>query len=87
MKQTVQDLLLVLLWVLIFVAIGLGVYLVFQSKAKPAEVKPVTQTQPSKDTYGTCDEYHDAGIGDIPRSDPRYLPELDKNDDGLACNF
>ena len=36
-------------------------------------------------TFENCDAAAAAGIYNIPSSDPRYLPELDSNGNGIAC--
>lgn len=39
----------------------------------------------SDNTYGSCAEYNAHGIYDIPRSDPRYRSNMDRDGDGRAC--
>ena len=36
-------------------------------------------------TFDTCDAAAAAGIYNIPSDDPRYLPQLDSNGNGVAC--
>jgi len=36
-------------------------------------------------TYQTCAAAFAAGVHDIPFGDPRYLPRLDRDHDGIAC--
>ncbi|MFJ4410079.1 excalibur calcium-binding domain-containing protein [Streptomyces sp. NPDC088910] len=42
-------------------------------------------TGPPATTYKDCTDAHDHGASDIPSSDPRYRPKLDRDHDGLAC--
>lgn len=35
--------------------------------------------------YSTCSDAADAGVYNIPRSDPAYWPDGDRDDDGYAC--
>lgn len=35
--------------------------------------------------YDNCDEAREAGVAPINRGEPGYRPELDRNDDGVAC--
>jgi hypothetical protein len=35
--------------------------------------------------FKNCDEARAAGVENIPVSDPRYSTDLDRNNDGVAC--
>ena len=36
--------------------------------------------------YATCTDAHNAGVFDIPKSDPAYWPDGDRDKDGYACD-
>ena len=40
---------------------------------------------PNSVYYKNCAEAHADGRYDIPEGDPAHRPELDKNDNGIAC--
>lgn len=61
--------------VLVAAALGVG-GLVLAPLASAYEYGPV---------YSTCSDAHDAGVYNIPKGDPAYWPDGDRDGDGFAC--
>lgn len=59
----------------------------------PARVRETTNPTPGQgttspapgDSYRDCDEAWDAGAAPLPSDSPGYAPELDPDEDGVAC--
>jgi hypothetical protein len=47
---------------------------------------PVATAYEYGPVYATCTDAHNAGISDIPRGDPAYWPDGDRDKDGYACD-
>ncbi len=60
-----------------------------QDGGSKASTKPKESVAPSKPSGGrifdNCDEAFKAGVHDLARSDASYRPELDRDNDGVAC--
>lgn len=62
-----------------------GDYTVSGGEIVAADVHEVGSPAPTGTGYPNCTAAHNQGVYDIPRSDPAYRPDLDRDNDGIAC--
>lgn len=62
-----------------------GEYTVSGGETVAAAVHEVGSPKPAGTGYPDCTAAHSQGVYDIPWSDPAYRPELDSDNDGVAC--
>lgn len=74
-----------LLLTLITISALLGVTYVYAARStQPAAPKPATNT-PVVVVYDNCSAARVAGVAPLHRGDPGYVPKLDRDADGIAC--
>lgn len=47
---------------------------------------PVASAYEYGPVYATCTDAHNANVWDIPKGDPAYWPDGDRDKDGFACD-
>jgi hypothetical protein len=65
-----------------------GTYTVSGAEIVAASVHEIGSPKPAgtgPGYYANCTDAHRQGVYDIPRSDPAYRPELDRDHDNVAC--
>ncbi|WP_416382530.1 excalibur calcium-binding domain-containing protein [Nocardia beijingensis] len=56
-----------------------------QQPSPPQQNNPPAQVPPGGPSYKNCTEVRNAGKAPLLRGQPGYAPDLDRDNDGVAC--